>query len=216
MVRQYLVIACAIGVLACGGDLLPAAEPQTAPHSLFDGTSFDGWEGNLDVFAIRDGAIVGGSLEAPVARNEFLCTTREYADFQLRLEFKLLGEGANAGVQFRTHRIPDHHEVSGYQADMGENYWGCLYDESRRNRVLAQADPELLQRVVRFGEWNSYVIRAEGPRIRLWLNGAQTIDYMEEDPAIDRSGVIALQIHGGGPSEAWYRHIELVELPPSE
>jgi len=80
---------------------------------LFDGKSFEGWDGNLDVFQIRDGAIVGGSLDEKVARNEFLTTKREFADFELRLEFKLVGKGANAGVQIRSERIPDHHEMIG-------------------------------------------------------------------------------------------------------
>lgn len=180
--------------------------------SLFDGTTFTGWEGNLKVFRIEDGAIVGGSLKDKVERNEFLCTTREYGDFELRLKFMLLGEKANAGVQFRTKRIPDHHEVSGYQADIGDGYWGCLYDESRRNKVLAGPDKAVAEKIVKKNEWNDYVIRAEGDRIQLWLNGTKTVDYTETDASIARSGVIALQIHGGPPSEAWYKDISIVEL----
>jgi hypothetical protein len=56
------------------------------------------------------------------------------------------------------------------------------------------------------------VIRAEGTRIRLWLNGVQTVDYTEEDPSIDTTGVIAVQIHAGPPSEAWYKDITLLDL----
>jgi hypothetical protein len=63
---------------------------------LFDGTSFSGWEGNLSVFRIEDGSIIGGSLKAPVARNEFLCTTRDFTDFVLRLKFRVLGKGAKS------------------------------------------------------------------------------------------------------------------------
>ena len=54
---------------------------------------------------------------------------------------------------------------------------------------------------------------AEGRRIRLYLNGQLTVDYTEPDPKIPLAGVIALQIHGGPPSEAWYREITLTELP---
>ena len=69
----------------------------------------------------------------------------------MRLKFKVLGEGVNAGIQFRTKRIPDHHEVSGYQADIGgeqKSYWGSLYDESRRRKILAQADVDAVNKVV--------------------------------------------------------------------
>jgi hypothetical protein len=189
-----------------------AAEDESEPVPLFNGKSFAGWEGNLDHFRIEDEAIVAGTLDKPIERNEFLCTEREYGDFELRLEFKLLGDGANAGVQFRTKRIPNHHEVIGYQADMGDGWWGSLYDESRRNKILAKADEKLIAKVLKPGEWNEYRIRAVGPRIQLWINGEQTVDYTEEDAEIARTGVIAVQIHGGPPSEAWYRNLRIVEL----
>jgi len=191
---------------------LLVAEDESKAVALFDGETFAGWEGNRDVFRIDDGAVVGGSLAKPVARNEFLCTTREYGDFELRLKFKLLGKGANAGVQFRSRRIADHHEVIGYQADLGDGWWGCLYDESRRKRVLAQADAEELAKVLKPDDWNEYVIRCEGRRIRLWINGFQTVDYTEPDATIEQRGLIGLQIHGGPPSEAWYKEITIREL----
>ncbi len=72
--------------------------------------------------------------------NEFLATTRSYGDFILSLKFRLVDGQGNSGVQFRSVRIPPH-EMSGYQADIGENYWGCLYDESRRNKVLVSPRP---------------------------------------------------------------------------
>ena len=185
------------------------------PVSLFDGKSFRGWEGDTNKsFRIQDGAIVAGTLDVKIPRNEFLCTTRNYTNFVLRLKFKLVGKGANAGVQFRTKRIPNHHEVSGYQADMGDpSWWGCLYDESRRNKILAQADKDAVNKILKREDWNDYEIRAEGKRIRLAINGLQTIEYTEADPKIEDYGVIAVQIHSGPPSEAWYKDISIVELP---
>jgi len=179
---------------------------------LFDGKSFEGWNGNLDVFQIREGAIVGGSLEGRVARNEFLCAAKEYGDFELRLKFKLLGKGANAGVQIRSQRIPNHHEMIGYQPDLGDGWWGCLYDESRRRRVLAGPSKEVRAKIVRRDDWNEYTIRCQGPRIQLWINGQQTVDYTEDDASIPQKGLIGLQIHGGAPSEAWYKDVRIKEL----
>ncbi len=181
--------------------------------SLFDGKSLDGWEGNLDVFLVRDAAIVGGSLQQNVPRNEFLTTKREYDNFELRLQFKLLGgDKANAGIQIRSQRIPDHHEMIGYQADMGENWWGCLYDESRRKKVLAGPEQEERGKIIKRDDWNDYRILCEGRRIRLWINGKPTVDYTEPDESIPQKGLIGLQIHGGPPSEAWYRNIRIREL----
>jgi hypothetical protein len=185
----------------------------TGPGSLFDGKTLNGWEGNQALFRIEGGAIVGGTLAAKIARNEFLCTTREFRDFELRLKVKLLGgDQANAGVQFRTSRIPNHHEVSGFQADMGTGWWGALYDESRRKRVLQGPDQTKMKDVIRQGDWNDYTIRAEGLRVQLSINGFPTVDYVETDATIAASGVICVQIHSGPPSEAWYRDITLEEL----
>jgi hypothetical protein len=203
----------ALVLTAVAGQTPARSQPQPKPVALFDGKTFAGWEGELAIFRIQDGAIVGGTLGRKIARNEFLCTTKTYGDFELRLKVKLLGgEGANAGIQFRTRRIPNHHEVSGYQADMGTGYWGALYDESRRNKVLKGPEQDKMKSVIKIDDWNDYTIRAQGRRIQLWINGVQTVDHVEEDPTIETTGVICLQIHGGPPSEAWYKDITLLDL----
>jgi hypothetical protein len=115
-------------------------------------------------------------------------------------------------VQFRTKRIPKHHEVSGYQADIGQGYWGALYDESRRNKVLAAPDAKTVEKIVKHGDWNDYIIRAQGPSIKLWLNGTLTVDYVEKDAKIERAGIIGLQVHGGGKTKVLYKDITIVEL----
>jgi hypothetical protein len=187
------------------------------PKPLFDGKSLTGWEGETNkTWRVEDGAIAGGSLDAVVPRNEFLCTTKTFGDFELKVRFKLLGDRkqANAGVQFRTKRIPKHHEVIGYQADVGQRYWGALYDESRRNKILAGPTKEVLDKIVKYDDWNDYVIRCEGPRIRLWLNGTLTVDYTEKDDKIERIGIIGLQIHGGAKAKVYYKDITIDELPP--
>lgn len=207
LVVLLLVCACSLTALGAQGGA------PSKVVTLFDGKTFRGWEGNLDVFRIEDGAIVGGSLAAKIPRNEFLCTTTSYGDFELVMRVKLLGgDRANAGVQFRTRRIPNHHEVSGYQADMGTGWWGALYDESRRNKILSGPDQERMKQVVRQDGWNDYVIRAEGDRIQLWLNGVQTVDYREPVANVERDGYVCVQIHSGPPSEAWYKDITITPL----
>ena len=184
---------------------------------LFDGVSFAGWDGDTThTWRITGGAIVGGSLERSTPHNEFLATTREFENFVLQVQFKLLGtEGMiNAGVQLRSQRVPGHYEMVGYQLDLGDPaWWGSLYDESRRNRVLAQSDMAVVTRVLRRGDWNDYQIRCEGRRIVAFINGAQTIDYTEPDASIAQRGRIALQVHGGGKVQVWYRQIRLRPLP---
>jgi hypothetical protein len=208
--EQEKFMTALLAVAALTFSLANTQEPKAV--ALFDGRTFDGWEGNLKRFRIEDGAIVGGTLEAPIAHNEFLCTKKTYGDFELKLKFKLLGKGANAGIQVRSRRKPDHYEVIGYQADLGDGYWGCLYDEARRAKVLAGPEKGVVEKVLKRDDWNEYVIRCQGPRVQLWINGHPTVDYTEQDKEIEPRGVIGLQIHGGPPSEAWYKDIEIKNL----
>ncbi len=189
---------------------------HSEPTPLFDGKTFAGWDGDTKTtWRIENGEIVAGDVTKQQPRNEFLSTLKRFENFELRLKLKLSGtEGfVNAGVQFRTERIPNNHEVSGFQADFGAGFDGALYDESRRNKVLAKPDAATLAKASKPGEWNDYRIRVEGDRIQLWLNGVQTVDYTETDPKIAKSGIIALQIHGNAKSEVRYKDIVIEELP---
>ena len=186
------------------------------PVPLFDGKTFEGWEGDtVKTWRIADGALVGGSLDATVPQNEFLSTKKSFTNFELRLKVKLVGtEGfVNGGIQLRSKRIATPpNEMSGYQADVGAGYWGCLYDESRRNKMLATADKEVIEKALKKDDWNEYVIRCEGPRIQLWLNGVKTVDFTETEAGMEQGGQIAVQIHGGAKAVAAYKEIVIEEL----
>lgn len=190
---------------------VPYAKKST--HRLFDGKTFTGWEGDLAYFRIEDGVVKAGRLDRPIPQNEFLATLADYQDFELRVSMRLVGGKGNAGIQFRSQRVPNSREMIGYQADASPAFWGGLYDESRRRTFLgARPDAALIARVVKPDDWNDYVIRCEGPRIRLWLNAQPVLDFTETVPGVAPSGKIGLQIHSGGPAEAWYRQVELDEL----
>src|SRR4029079_761884 len=175
-----------------------ADEPGFTP--LFDGKSVAGWEGDERVFRIEDGAIVAGSATERVAHNEFLASKDEFGDFELRLKARLVGKGQNAGVQFRSQRMPDHFEMIGYQCDMGvmqgRPIWGALYDESRRRKFLVEPDAQKLADALKADDSNDLVIRCEGPRIQLWVNGLQTVDYTETQSSIPRRGRLRFQSYG--------------------
>lgn len=183
---------------------------------LFDGNSLLGWEGKAYWFRVVDDAIVAGRLTEKIPHNEFLCTVREYADFELRFEAKLVGDGKNAGVQFRSQRVAGSSEVSGYQADIGMAWdrpvWGALYDESRRNKMLAEPSAALGKKLVKSGQWNAMRVICKGPRVQVFVNGERTVDYTETNTSIPQHGKIGLQIHSGKPAEAWYRKIRIRPL----
>lgn len=189
---------------------------ETGFTRIFDGRSWTGWEGSKDYFRIDNEAIVAGTQDANIPMNQFLCTEQEYEDFELRMQVKFTSRENNAGIQFRSRRIPNDHEVIGYQADVGflsgQPLWGSLYDESRRKRFLAEADADQVLAALDPEGWNDYRILCQGPDIKFWLNDQLVLEYTETEPDIDRSGSICVQIHGGPAAEAWYKNIEIRPL----
>ncbi len=211
-IRVLFFLVFLAGVMLGATDIVYAQDrPKSEPGfaALFDGKSLDGWEGNTELWSARDGMIVGDS--PGIKQNEFLATKKEYGDFELRLEFKLHNGTGNTGIQFRSKRLPDSSAVEGYQADIGQRFWGCLYDEHRRRKVLVQA-PEELNKVLKKDDWNTYLIRAQGDHILMVVNGIRTVDYHEPDDSIARKGIIALQVHSGPAMRIDFRNIRLREI----
>ena len=211
--KSYLVYSILIGFGLMG--FVP--QLVTKPVRLFDGKTFKGWEGDtLHTWRIENGVLIGGSTENHVPHNDFLCTTRPYANFIMKLKVKLTGSKGfiNSGVQFRSKRLVNPpYEMEGYQADWGEGFWGGLYDESRRNKTLIRPDSIQVLKWIKKNDWNDYEIRAEKRHIRLYVNGKQTVDYHEPDASIPQSGLIGFQIHGGGAAQVAFKDITLEELP---
>lgn len=207
--RLYRVIAAGF----CAALSVPAAE-------LFDGGTLNGWEGDLKWWRVQDGSLTGGSTTEKVPHNYFIATTRSFQNFDLRLKLKLTGDPAtgliNSGVQIRSVRVPGSTEMCGYQVDAGDRWWGKLYDESRRRKVIAEAaDLPAVNAAIRAGEWNEFRILAEGPRIRSWINGTAALDYTETEPDMARDGRIGIQIHSGGIALVQVKDVVIDELPPT-
>lgn len=217
--RFRLLLASCVGLIA----LLPQGGASETPppvsasaKSLFDGKTLNGWEGDPKLWRVEDGTITGGSLTQMITQNEFLASTSDHANFVIRFKIKLEGtEGfVNSGFQIRSQRDPGSSEMIGYQCDFGEPDWyGSIYDETRRNRVMAKSDIHLLRRVIKKGDWNDYVIRAIGPRITTWINGVVGVDYIEGDLNLVQHGKFGIQVHGGGKALVRVKDILIEELP---
>lgn len=186
------------------------------PHALFDGKTLEHWEGNTNVWRVENGLLIGGDGKTALKNNEFLASREEFGDFDLHLKFRLEGtEGfVNSGVQFRSQRVPHDPEMVGYQADIGDGWYGCLYDESRRNTVLARPSDDVLKAALHpLGQWNDYEVRCEGRHIIIRLNGKVTVDYVEADTKIPTTGHLGLQVHGGGKTRVSFKDIEIESIP---
>jgi hypothetical protein len=192
--------------------LCAAAEPEAGFQPLFNGIDLTDFVVDTPgLWRVEKGEIIG--VSPGLSYNDFLRTRRTYSDFVLKVRFKMTDSSgrANSGIQFRSKPMPGSHEVIGYQADMGQQYWGCLYDESRRKKVLGQASPDALDGLDKAG-WNEYTITARGDRVTIELNGRKSVEWVETDPAVEREGFIALQLHSGPAFEIRFKDLRIRPL----
>lgn len=176
---------------------------------FFSGQDLEGWQGDKAYWSAEDGVIVGRSTE-PTLRNEFLFSQVPVEDFHLSVWVRLTPDDRNSGIQFRSQRDAEGHAV-GYQADVGRDYWGRLYDEHNPERgELDWTDAG--EKHVRPGDWNHYEILAVGHRIWTAINGHLSVAL--EDPDGASTGFIGFQIHSGSPQEVRFRNPMLRHNPP--
>lgn len=161
---------------------------------LFDGRTLNGW---IKPFDWGEAWVEDGEIRLRGNRKFFLVYDKVFKDFELEVEVNV-PRGGNSGIQFRSHFR--HNRLWGYQAevDTSDRRWaGGLYDEGRRGWLVPLKDQPEKQSAFKNGEWNHYRIRAVGPHIQIWVNGVQTVDFVDKDEKHrDLSGYVALQHHG--------------------
>lgn len=194
-----------------------AQESSVKSISLFDGKSLNGWKTvnptDQSLWSVVDSVITCSNSGKKIEANTYLQTEKEFGDFEFRCLFRLSGDHntglINSGIQYRSNVVKG--IIIGYQADIGKGYWGDLYDEHRRGKLVG-GDISTLRHLLIEDGWNSYIIRVRGDHHELYINGVKTCDYIEKDPTIPAKGVIALQIHGGGIGKVEFRDITITNL----
>lgn len=175
---------------------------------LFNGEDLSGWEGNMELWRVEDGMIIGEFDD--IEHNEFLRSKTEVEDFRLTLQVRIVDGQGNSGIQFRSTALPGGH-VRGPQADIGEGYWGKLYEELGR----AWLSENECDKYADLDGWNKYEVLAVDSKIRTAVNGNLCTDL--DDPYIARKGIIALQLHQAfGPSEIQFKDLSLERNPEFE
>lgn len=216
--------------------VIPCLEVRSGEFErIFDGKSLNGWKAlDMSFWSVEDGAITGRSTsDHPCKSNQFMVWQGgDVADFELRLKFRVKGNGCNSGVQFRSVLRPDGLAV-GYQADIFQSggYLGGVCDElhSRKGPELLSANGQKtvidvngkrtttdLGQVARMrppGEWNDYRILARGQRIVLEINGVRSTELVDQEEGhFDLSGFLGLQLRAGEPMTVQFKDIELKKL----
>ncbi|MFO0960668.1 MAG: PVC-type heme-binding CxxCH protein [Isosphaeraceae bacterium] len=185
----------------------PAQVPMLATKEnarmLFNGRDLALWDGDGNLWSVQDGEIVGKT--AGLKENHFLRSQMAAKDFRLNFEVKLVRDEGNSGVQFRSQPLPEG-DVKGYQADIGNGWWGKIYEEHGRGLIGKEPGEGTLKP----GEWNSYELIANGTHIETRING-KTVNKID-DPNGARVGIFALQLHSGGATEVRFRNFTLEPL----
>ena len=179
--------------------LLICTVQQPVFTDLFDGKTLDAFvkKGGSAEYRVENGEIVGTTV--PNTPNTFLCTKKDYGDFELTFDVRVHPE-LNSGVQIRSHSVKGYKggEVFGYQVEIDPTtraYSGGIYDESRRGWLDDLSDNEEGRKAFKNGEWNKYRVMAQGDHIVVWVNGVKTADFHDD---VDRFGFIGLQVHSVG------------------
>ncbi len=203
--------------------------------SIFNGKDLTGFEGDMKLWSVTDGAITGSTVGKRIPYNKFLLWTGKLDNFELKCKFRM--DGGNSGIQYRSRQDKKAGEfvVAGYQADMavGGNYTGILYEERGRG-ILAQVgqkiiiDPKgqkflvgslgnagsILGKKFDIKDWHDYLIVAKGNHLQQFIDGKQTIDVIDLDTAHRAlEGILAFQLHAGFDMVAQFKDVQLKKLP---
>jgi hypothetical protein len=209
-------------------------------ESLFNGKDLTGWKGRADLWSVKDDAITGYTKDGKIpGGNSFLIWDGKVKDFELKVQFKLVG--GNSGIQYRSKYVgkPEDFVVGGYQADMdgskAQGFFGILYEERGRGVLTnrgtktwvtadgarherAVEDPAGLLKAVKVNDWNEYHITANGNHLTHVINGktfAETVDFQADKRAAE--GLLAFQIHAGmGEMTVQFKDVKLKKLSGGE
>ena len=190
---------------------LTPSEQKVGFELLFDGKSLDDWEGDRSLWRVENGEIVGRAEEIP-AHTYLFYTKKTYTDFELRCSVRLSATPhANSGIQVRSKRLPEFN-VHGLQADIAEGAFGSLFHIGEPHGKLVDGWTGKAEKVAIVDGWNHVTVIAEGPRIRIKINGLETVDHSVDPAAIASEGLIGLQLHKGPPMAVRFRDIRVREL----
>lgn len=174
--------------------------------SLFNGKDLTGWNLEKGYWEVKDGAIVGDK-KGSTPKHHYLFSDMDYSDFELHIDVKM--DGYNSGVCTRI-KPTSFDDAPGYQVDMGEGYWGCIWDERRRSKKIFDFPKADADQIVKQKDWNHYYIRHVGTHSTIYLNGVKTADG--DDAEAFLSGPIGFQLCHGGNTIASFKNIYIKTL----
>lgn len=179
--------------------------------SIFNGEDLSQWEvrGKAE-WRVENGVIVGGQDGDP-KRAGTLRTKQLFADFDFECEFMIDEHGKyNSGVYLRD--VPGA-KGKRYQVNIGRGVAGEFIGLYRDDWLDTGDEKDEIRKP---NAWNQLRIRAEGPRIQVWLNQQQIVDFTEPDPQESdlAAGTLTFQTYGAEGHAGWvkFRNLKLIKL----
>ncbi len=207
---------------------------------LFDGGALEpiwhfpqpgGWEIEADgsmVCRVKEGTDRQGRPRM-VSMGD-IWTHLDYDDFELRLSYKL-SEAANSGVFYRANPrnpVQDGLEIQLMDDEGFQRGRETPLEARKLNASFYDGKAPSKDAAKPLGEWNDFVLRCEGPRIRVVLNGEEVIDLDIDDwdtpgrnpdgtenkfaralKDFPRRGRVGFQNHG---QVVWFREVSILRL----
>jgi hypothetical protein len=189
-----ILFCCFIIPFIAGGIPAFSAEGKSEWIDLFNGQNLDGWEGNPEIWSVKDGSIHG---KGPTTYKQYLIN-RSHVLTNFVLEVEFMPVNGNSGVNYRCHDYKENgrpFEVSGYQCDIGP--MGALYDiyttsPTKRYGIHKKGSNHLVD----YKGWNTFRIVADGKKLSHYINGTLCMEFEDNDPeGFREQGFIALEYH---------------------
>jgi hypothetical protein len=202
---------CRVCLPVLGALALLAAPLSAEDAAKDDFLKPENWEGLKEYWKVEGDTVTANTGPKGITFNTFLCSKKQYKDFELKFQVRLKDGKGNSGIQVRSKITApeDKFTVAGPQADIGEGYWGSLYGE-KFGGMMKQADAKAVNAKLKKDDFNDYEVRCVGKKVSITVNGVVAVD--EEFPKMPDEGIIAFQAHGGVPMEVTFKNVKFKDL----
>jgi hypothetical protein len=184
---------------------------------LFDGSSMDGWGHTGPGYFKIDPE--EKSLVAMGGMGMFFYYDRQFADFELTLEWKAAISETNSGVFIRFPSLPKIDRPNSPEGNPLIGPWGAV-NEGYEIQICDSCDgvsgtgsfysffAASKKASTPIGQWNEMKVRAEGQHYQIWINGEKVGDYTGN---LALKGYVGVQNHHVD-EEISFRNIRVKEL----
>ena len=175
--------------------------------SIFNGKNLKKWNIPDDNiwWSIDDAGALWAKSD-PDKKGSILWTKKQYKDFVVQMDFKF-GEGTiDSGIFMRGEDEKNPQIQIGESGSLKRDMTGSPYVPKSGYPVEANGVKEVLK----MNDWNTIRAMAVGNSYKVWLNGAEVMNYIQEDANLE--GPIGIQLHPSRDMTIQFKNIVVGDL----